>query len=78
MSRLSIISAAVLILATAMPAAAQSPEQVRQMLVHQRDLCDQGYKPGCIRFGFLIGQIHPAQLEEWRRRYPDWWWWERW
>jgi len=76
MCRLLIIGVAALIFATAIPAAAQPrPEEV---IEHLHDLCDQDYKPACIHFGFMMGKLQQAQLEEWRRRHPDWWWWERW
>jgi hypothetical protein len=42
--------------------------------LHQ--LCNQGDRRACVRFGILIGenrQRHP----DWRRVHADWFWWER-
>jgi hypothetical protein len=61
-----------------MTAAPQSPEEARETLMHLHDLCHQNYKPACIRFGFVMGSQHQAEIEEWHRIHPDWWWWERW
>lgn len=68
-------AAACALLAAAAPADAQSPRQRQMARLHA--LCDQGYRPACIRFGVMIGQ-NQGRVAEWRREHPNWWWWERW
>ncbi|HEX3864812.1 MAG TPA: hypothetical protein VHY35_24265 [Stellaceae bacterium] len=77
MVRSSLIGAAVLAIAaatTAMPAQAQrwQPELGR---LHA--LCNQGYRPACIRFGVILGR-NQERNAEWRRLHPDWYYWEPW
>ena len=57
------------------PAAAQQGQR-RAEMQRLHTLCDQGYKPACIRFGIMIGR-NQERLAEWRREHPNWWWWER-
>ena len=58
-----------------MPAQAQAGPWAERM--HRlRVLCDQGYRPACIRFGYFLG-INQGRRAEWMRDHPNWWWWER-
>ena len=74
MTRLAIGIA--LTLALAMPAAAQQPTP--QILERLHALCDQDYKPACIKFGFAVAKLSPRAAKKMRRDHPQWWWWERW
>ena len=78
MSRTLLVSAAALLLigATAAPADAQVGRR-RAEMARLHALCDQNYKPACIRMGIMIGENRGRQ-QEWRREHPDWYWWERW
>lgn len=75
MLRVPLLAAALVVAATtAGPARAQhwQPE-----LTRLHGLCNQGYRPACIRFGVILGR-NQERHAEWRRLHPDWWWWERW
>jgi hypothetical protein len=76
MVRIWIISIA-LVVALAMPAAAQKPS-VEKVLTQLYGLCDRDYKPACIRLGLVIGRIPPPLARKLRSAHPEWWWWERW
>ena len=76
MSRIWVIASA-LVLAVAMPAAAQQ-RSVREILERLHRLCDQDYKPACIKLGLVIGKLPPATERKLRRDHPEWWWWLRW
>jgi hypothetical protein len=76
MVRIWIIGIA-LALALAMPATAQK-RSVPQILERLHALCDQDYKPACIKLGFVIGRLQPGVARKLRRDHPEWWWWERW
>jgi hypothetical protein len=39
-------------------------------------LCDQNYKPACIRFGYILG-ANQVRRNDWQRAHPNWWWWDR-
>jgi hypothetical protein len=41
-------------------------------------LCEQDYKPACIKLGLVIGKLPPAAERKLRRDHPEWWWWLRW
>jgi len=76
--RLLIGAAAVLLSAIAIaPAQAQGQRHWRPELRRLHALCDQGYKPACIRFGFILG-ANQGRRQEWRREHPNWWWWQPW
>jgi hypothetical protein len=60
----------------AAPAQAQRGRRQAEMDRLYR-LCEQNYKPACIRFGITIGENRGRQ-QEWRRDHPNWYWWERW
>src|SRR5271165_440292 len=66
-----------LALALAMPATAQQ-RPVPQILERLHALCDQDYKPACIKLGFVIGRLQPGVARKLRRYHPEWWWWEQW
>jgi hypothetical protein len=70
-------AAAALLLAGVAVAPAPAQAQAQPQLLRLRALCDQGYKPACIRFGYLLA-LNRRRWAEWRRLHPDWWWWERW
>ena len=76
MVRIWIIGIA-LALALAMPATAQQ-RSVPQILERLHALCDQDYKPACIKLGFVIGRLQPGIARKLWRDHPEWWWWERW
>ena len=76
MVRIWIIGIA-LALALTMPATAQQ-RPVPQILERLHALCDQDYKPACIKLGFVIGRLQPGVARKLRRDHPEWWWWERW
>ena len=66
-----------LALALAVPAAAQ-PRSVSNALERLHTLCEQNYKPACIRLGVFIAGLPPSAGRRLRRDHPEWWWWERW
>jgi hypothetical protein len=66
-----------LVLATAMPATAQQ-RPATEVLARLHGLCEQDYKPACIKFGLVIGKLPPAAERKLRRDHPEWWWWLRW
>jgi hypothetical protein len=70
--------AAVALLFVGIAAAPADAQQGQRRAEMQRlhNLCDQGYKPACIRFGIMICQ-NQVRLAQWRREHPNWWWWER-
>ncbi|HEX5453421.1 MAG TPA: hypothetical protein VFX06_06470 [Stellaceae bacterium] len=62
----------------ALPAPAQAQHNRRQQQIQRAHrLCSQGYRPACIRFGYLLGE-NQGRRAEWRRDHPDWYWWQRW
>lgn len=73
-----LIGAAVALLAGMMslPSPAQA-QQRRVQIQRAHALCQRGYRPACIRFGYLLG-VNRGRQAEWRREHPDWWWWQRW
>jgi hypothetical protein len=76
--RLLIAAAAVLFGGIAIaPLPAQAQEHWRRELRRMHRLCDQDYKPACIRFGYILGS-HQMRHSEWRRENPNWWWWQPW
>jgi len=76
MGRIFIIGSAFM-LALAMPAAAQKVT-VEKALTQLHGLCEQDYKPACIKLGLVIGRIPPREAGKLRGARPEWWWWERW
>ena len=78
MIRIWIIGSA-LVLALTTPAVAQ-PRRVPipQILERLHALCEQDYKPACIKFGAVIGSLPPNVSRTLRKDHPEWWWWERW
>lgn len=77
MSRTWIIGSA-LALALATPAVAQQRAAVPEVLARLHALCDQQYRPACIKLGFVIARLPPPAARKLRRDHPEWWWWERW
>lgn len=77
--KLLIGAAALLLLATATPPTPAQAQQGWRRAEMERlyALCDQNYKPACIRFGIMIGENH-GRHQQWKRDHPNWWWWERW
>ena len=57
----------------ASPAHAQGAVEAEIVGFHQ--LCQQGDRKACIRFGILIGR-NEQRHADWRRAHADWWWWE--
>jgi len=58
----------------ASPAHAQGAIEAEIVGFHQ--LCQQGDRKACIRFGILIGR-NEQRHADWRRAHADWWWYER-
>ena len=79
MSRRLVIGAAVLLLAglVLLPGAAQAQRRWGPELQRLHSLCDQGYKPACIRFGYILG-ANQGRHQQWRRDHPNWFWWQPW
>ncbi len=71
------IAGIALVLAITMPAAAQQ-RPVPEILARLHTLCDQNYKPACIKLGLVIGRLPTFAVRKLRRDHPEWWWWERW
>jgi len=40
------------------------------------DLCSQGNRGACIKFGIEIGK-HQERIAEWHHNHPEWFWYER-
>jgi len=57
----------------ASPAHAQGAVEAEIVGFHQ--LCQQGDRKACIRFGILIGR-NEQRHADWRRAHADWWWYE--
>lgn len=55
-------------------AGAQGGVEMEIVGLHQ--LCNQGDRRACVRFGMLIGENKQRQVD-WRRAHADWFWWER-
>jgi hypothetical protein len=60
--------------AIATTAQAQDDRELRIIGLHQ--LCQQGDRRACVRFGMLIQQNHD-RFDGWRVSHPEWFWWER-
>lgn len=75
--KLLIGAAACAVLAVATTPADAQQGRRRAEMARLHGLCDQGYRPACIRFGVLIGE-NRGRVAEWRREHPEWWWWQRW
>jgi hypothetical protein len=58
-------------------AVAQASLEAEAELEGLRDLCWNGSRRACIRFGILIGR-NQQRHADWRRMHPGWWEWERW
>jgi hypothetical protein len=64
-------------LALATPAVAQQ-QHLPDVLARLHTLCDQDYKPACIKLGFVMARLPALAARKLRRDHPEWWWWERW
>jgi hypothetical protein len=53
---------------------AQDAREAQMLGYHQ--LCQQGDRKACIRFGMMLQQ-NKDHMNAWRRSHPDWFWWER-
>jgi hypothetical protein len=58
----------------ASPAHAQGAIEAEIVGFHQ--LCQQGDRKACIRFGILIGR-NEQRRADWRRAHADWYWWDK-
>jgi hypothetical protein len=72
------IIGSVLVLALNVPAVAQQRRPAPEVLERLHGLCEQDYKPACIKLGLVIGKLPPATESKLRREHPEWWWWLRW
>jgi hypothetical protein len=77
MARTLLIAAALVLGALAMTPAPASAQRWEPEMRRLHTLCDRGYKPACIRFGYILGMNRGRQAE-WRRLHPNWWWWQPW
>ena len=77
MARHLIIGAAALLLLGGIAATPAHAQRGRAELQRLHALCEQNYKPACIRFGYILGANRGRQAE-WRREHPNWWWWQPW
>jgi hypothetical protein len=59
--------------ATSVAAFAQDAREAEMIGLHQ--LCNQGDRRACIKFGMMIQQNHD-RMDAWRRTHPEWFWWE--
>ena len=66
-----------LVLVLTMPVAAQQ-QSIPKVLERLHALCEQDYKPACIKLGFVISRLPGGATPKLRREHPEWWWWERW
>jgi hypothetical protein len=55
------------------PAHAQGAGEAEIIGFHQ--LCQQGDRKACVRFGILLGR-NEQRHADWRRAHGDWFWWE--
>lgn len=53
---------------------AQDAREAQMLGYHQ--LCQQGDRKACIRFGMMLQQ-NKDRMNEWRHSHPDWFWFER-
>lgn len=56
--------------------AARAQGGVEMEIVGLHQLCNQGDRRACVRFGMLIGENRQRHAD-WRRAHADWFWWER-
>ena len=76
--RLLIGAAALLVAGVAIAAGpAEAQRRWGPQLQRLHALCEQGYKPACIRFGYILG-ANQGREGQWRRDHPNWWWWQPW
>ena len=59
-------------------AAAQKKVTVEQALAQLHGLCEQDYKPACMKLGLVVGRLPPREAKKLRVAHPEWFWWERW
>ena len=74
----SLIIAVALILTLTTHTTAQKKVTVEQALAQLHGLCEQDYKPACIKLGVVVGRIPPREAKKLRAAHPEWFWWERW
>ena len=67
-------TAVALTLGAAGTAYAQDAREAQMLGYHQ--LCQQGDRKACIRFGMMLQQ-NKDRMNEWRHSHPDWFWFER-
>ena len=75
--KLLIAAAGILALGVATAPAEAQQGRWRPELERLHGLCNQGYRPACIRFGYILGEQRINEAR-WRREHPDWWWWQPW
>ena len=55
---------------------AQAQPNIEAEVIGLHQLCNQGDRRACVRFGILIGENRQRHAD-WRRLHADWFWWER-
>jgi hypothetical protein len=55
---------------------AQAQPNIEAEVIGLHQLCNQGDRRACVRFGILIGENRQRHAD-WRRVHADWFWWER-
>jgi hypothetical protein len=70
----STVLAGAIVGATGVAAFAQDAREAEMIGLHQ--LCNQGDRRACIKFGMMIQQNHD-RMDAWRHTHPEWFWWER-
>ena len=59
-------------------ATAQKKVTVEQALAQLHGLCEQDYKPACMKLGLVVARLPPREAKKLRDSHPEWFWWERW
>jgi hypothetical protein len=55
---------------------ARAQPNIEAEVIGLHQLCNQGDRRACVRFGILIGENRQRHVD-WRRVHADWFWWER-
>jgi hypothetical protein len=55
---------------------ARAQPNMEAEIIGLHQLCNQGDRRACVRFGILIGENRQRHAD-WRRAHADWFWWEK-